>query len=254
MPEGHNRPADRSDGASERLLAAPQPFYRTAATQCPYLSDRAERKLVTELAGRHAAAFYNDLSRAGFRRSHHLAYRPACAGCAGCVPVRIPIAQFAETRSLRRIRNLNRDLTARTEAAVATLEQYRLFMRYQRSRHADSDMAAMSLGDYRSMIEDSPVMTRLVELRADDGALAGGCLIDVLDDGLSAVYSFYTPDADKRSLGSFLVLILVDEARRRGLPFVYLGYWIEDSPKMAYKVRFHPLEALTAGSWRHLCD
>lgn len=252
MPEGHNRPADHSDGASGQPLAAPQPFYRTAAAPCPYLGDRAERKLVTELAGRHATAFYNDLSRAGFRRSHHLAYRPACAGCAGCVPVRIPVAQFAETRSLRRIRNLNRDLTARTEAAIATIEQYRLFMRYQRSRHADGDMAAMSLGDYRAMIEDSPVMTRLVELRAEDGALAGGCLIDVLDDGLSAVYSFYAPDADKRSLGSFLVLMLVDEARRRGLPYVYLGYWIENSPKMAYKVRFRPLEALTCQGWRHL--
>jgi arginine-tRNA-protein transferase len=166
--------------------------------------------------------------------------------------VRIPVADFAEGRSLRRIRNANRDLGARTEPAAATLEQYRLFMRYQRSRHADSDMAAMTLGDYRSMVEDSPVMTRMVELRGADGALAGGCLIDVLDDGLSAVYSFFAPDEDKRSLGSYLVLALVDEAKRRSLPFVYLGYWIENSPKMAYKARFRPLEALTTEGWRRL--
>lgn len=254
MPEGRNRQAEPNDGGSERLLVAPQPFYRTAATLCPYLPGRAERKLVTDLVGRNAVAFYNDLSRAGFRRSHHLAYRPACAGCSGCVPVRIPVADFVESRSLRRIRNANRDLAARTEPAVATLEQYRLFMRYQRSRHADSDMAAMTLGDYRSMVEDSPVITRMVELRAPDGALAGGCLIDVLDDGLSAVYSFYAPDDEKRSLGSYLVLALADEARRRDLPFVYLGYWIENSPKMAYKARFHPLEALTPDGWRRLGD
>jgi arginine-tRNA-protein transferase len=252
MPEGHNRQPDRNESGNERLLVAPQPFYRTAATLCPYLDGRSERKLVTDLAGRNAATFYNDLSRAGFRRSHHLAYRPACVGCNGCVPVRIPVAGFSESRSLRRIRNANRDLATRTEPAIATLEQYRLFMRYQRSRHADSDMAAMSLGDYRSMVEDSPVVTRLVELRTPDGKLAGGCLIDVLDDGLSAVYSFYAPDADKRSLGSYLVLALVDEARRRGLPHVYLGYWIEKSPKMAYKARFRPLEALTPTGWHTL--
>jgi arginine-tRNA-protein transferase len=254
MPEGRDRDADLQDGPNERLLVAPQPFYRTAPTLCPYLPGRSERKLVTDLAGRNAISFYNDLSRAGFRRSHHLAYRPACAGCSGCVPVRVAVADFTESRSLRRIRNANRDLVARTEAAVATLEQYRLFMRYQRSRHADSDMAAMTLGDYRSMVEDSPVMTRMMELRSPEHALAGGCLIDVLDDGLSAVYSFFAPEAEKRSLGSYLVLALVDEAKRRTLPYVYLGYWIEDSPKMAYKARFRPLEALTPEGWRAIGD
>jgi arginine-tRNA-protein transferase len=256
MPEGNGRamiqrralPAARR-GADEPLLVPPQQFYRTAALPCPYVPGRTERKLVTELAGRDATRFYNELSRAGFRRSHHLAYRPACAGCTACVPVRIPVAHFRDTRSLKRIRLANADLRMRPAEPRATLEQYRLFVRYQRLRHAESDMASMTYGDYRAMIEDSPVMTRLIELRDAEGRLQGGCLVDVLDDGISAVYSFYAPETPKRSLGTYLVLALVDEARRRLLPYVYLGYWIGESPKMAYKARFRPLEALDAEGW-----
>lgn len=257
MPEGHGQdealhPERRA--APEKLSVAPQHFYRTAATPCPYLPGKIERKLVTELAGRHAPAFYNELSRAGFRRSHHLAYRPACRGCSACVPVRVPVTDFVETRSLRRIRNLNRDLTRRNVEPDATLEQFRLFQRYQRSRHADSDMAAMTYGDYQAMIEDSPVATMLLGLRDPSGALVGAGLYDPLDDGLSAVYSFFAPEAGKRSLGTFLVLSLVDEARTRGLDYVYLGYWIADSAKMSYKARFRPLEALGVRGWRRIFD
>jgi arginyl-tRNA--protein-N-Asp/Glu arginylyltransferase len=258
MPEG-NGPSIRQVKESVRpvatpvpLIGPPQQFYRTAALPCPYIRGRTERKLVTELAGRDAATFYNSLSRAGFRRSHNLAYRPACAGCNACLPVRIPVADFVESRSLKRIRNLNRDLSARAAAATGSPEQFRLFLRYQRSRHADSDMAAMTYGDYRGMIEDSPVATRLIELRDPRGSLAGACLVDLLDDGLSAVYSYYDPDAVKRSLGTLLVLALVDEARERRLPYVYLGYWIEESPKMAYKARFRPLEGLEPQGWRRI--
>ncbi len=234
------------------LVIAPQHFYRTAALPCPYIQGRVERKLVTELAGRDAPQFYNALSRAGFRRSHNLAYRPACNGCAACLPVRIPVADFALSRSLKRIRNLNRDLSARLAPPAASVEQFRLFVRYQRLRHADSDMAAMTYGDYRAMVEDSPVATGLVELRGGDGALAGACLVDILDDGLSAVYSFYDPADGNRSLGILLVLALVDEALRRGLPYVYLGYLIAESPKMAYKSRFRPLEGLGPEGWRRI--
>jgi len=257
MPEGHGQGHDTQTAPSpapERLSVAPQHFYRTASLPCPYLPDKAERKLVTELAGRHAASFYNELSRAGFRRSHHLAYRPACVGCNACVPVRIPVADFVESRSLRRIRNANRDLLRRYLDADATLEQFRVFQRYQRSRHADSDMAAMTFGDYQAMVEDSPVATKMVELRDPGGALFGMGLYDPLDDGLSAVYSFYVPDVPKRSLGTALVLALVDEARRRNLPYVYLGYWIADSAKMAYKARFRPLEALGTRGWHRIFE
>ncbi|HKT18765.1 MAG TPA: arginyltransferase [Stellaceae bacterium] len=257
MPEGHGSGKNFVGAvgmAPERLSVAPQHFYRTSALPCPYLPGKVERKLVTELAGRQAAAFYNDLSRAGFRRSHHVAYRPACVGCSACVPVRIPVAHFVESRSLRRIRNTNRDILRRSLEAEATLEQFRLFQRYQRSRHSDSDMAAMTFGDYQAMVEDSPVATRMIELRDAAGALWGTGLYDPLDDGLSAVYSFYAPEAGKRSLGTLLVLALVDEARRRRLPFVYLGYWIADSAKMSYKARFHPLEALGPQGWRTILE
>lgn len=256
MPEGHRSGKDFASAARvpERLSVAPQHFYRTAALPCPYLPGKVERKLVTELAGRAAAGFYNDLSRAGFRRSHYVAYRPACVGCAACVPVRIAAAHFVESRSLRRIRKANRDLISRSLEAEATLEQFRLFQRYQRSRHSDSDMAAMTFGDYQAMVEDSPVATKMIELRDAEGALLGTGLYDPLDDGLSAVYSFYAPEAAKRSLGTLLVLALVDEARRRRLPFVYLGYWVADSAKMSYKARFRPLEALGPKGWQTILD
>jgi len=259
MPEGHGREirqrTERADSAADTPpspFVPPQHFYRTAALACPYIAGRIERKLITELAGQEAMSFYNALSRAGFRRSHHLAYRPACAGCAACVPVRIPVAEFARTRSLRRVARINRDLAVRVSEPRATLEHFRLFTRYQRLRHAESDMASMTFGDFRAMIEDSPVMSRLIELRAPEGALLGACLVDVLDDGLSAVYSFFDPDHARRGLGSFLVMALVGEGGRLGLPYVYLGYWIAESPKMAYKARFHPLEGLGPQGWRRL--
>ena len=259
MPEGNGQvtrhmtaEAGRTAEAASSPFVPPQHFYRTAALACPYVPGRVERKLITELAGQDAMSFYNALSRAGFRRSHHLAYRPACSGCSACVPVRIPVAAFAATRSLRRVERSNRDLTVRVAEPHATLEHYRLFTRYQRLRHAESDMASMTFGDFRAMIEDSPVMSRLIELRTADRVLVGACLVDVLDDGLSAVYSFFDPEQGRRSLGTCLILALVDEGGRLGLPYVYLGYWIGESPKMAYKARFQPLEALGPEGWRRL--
>ncbi|MGE0717662.1 MAG: arginyltransferase [Alphaproteobacteria bacterium] len=231
---------------------APQPlqhFYRTAALPCPYLDGRMERKVLTEISGSAAAALYNGLSRAGFRRSHHLAYRPACAGCNACIPVRVAVDRFTPSRNLRRLARDSADLTATEEPPVATGEQYRLFARYQRSRHAESDMATMTFGDYRAMVEDSPIETLLATLRDPGGRLLAACLADRLDDGFSAVYSFFEPDEARRSLGTILVLRLVERAIALGLPYVYLGYWIADSRKMAYKARFRPLEALGPGGW-----
>jgi arginine-tRNA-protein transferase len=231
------------------LASHQQHFYRTSALPCPYLDGRVERKLITELAGPGASAFYSELSRAGFRRSYRIAYRPACTRCAACRPVRIPVMEFVQGRSARRLRQVNADLTIRAIQPNATIEQYRLFARYQRIRHGDSDMAAMSYDDYRLMIEDSPLDTRLVTARDGEGRLVAACLIDGLDDGCSAVYSFFDPDQPRRSLGTWLVLQLIDGMRDAGLPYVYLGYWIDGSPKMRYKARFRPLEALTANGW-----
>lgn len=254
-PEGNGSGLLRSRGPAPGLppvASALRPFYRTASLPCPYLDGQTERKLITEIGGHESYAFYNELSRAGFRRSHHLAYRPACAGCSACLPVRVDVANFETTRSLRRTMTANRDLTTRLAPARATTEQYRVFSRYQRSRHADSDMASMTYGDYRAMVEDSPVMTVMQEHRRPDGTLVAACLADLLDDGLSAVYSFFDPAESARSLGTAVILALVAEAQKRALPYVYLGYWIGESRKMAYKTRFRPLEALTPQGWAPL--
>ncbi|MGH6980689.1 MAG: arginyltransferase [Stellaceae bacterium] len=229
--------------------ATPLHFYRTASMACPYVAGRIERKLVTELVGHNGVSFYNELSRGGFRRSHHLAYRPACAGCNACVPVRIVAPDFVPGRSLRRVALRNADVTVRVAEPKASVEQFRVFARYQHSRHHESEMASMTYGDYRGMIEDSPVATRLVELHGPDQRFLGACLVDLLDDGLSAVYSFYDPTDQRRSLGTYLILALIDETLRRQKPYVYLGYWIAESPKMAYKSRFRPLEGLSSVGW-----
>src|SRR5262249_1836953 len=231
------------------LLAPLRQFFATSPVPCPYIEGLAERKLIVELTGNGAPAFYDELSRAGFRRSHRYAYRPGCRGCTACVPVRIVVDRFAHTRSTRRIRNVNRDLAASLAEGRATAEQYRLFTASQRARHGDGDMASMNYADYRGMIEDSPVRTRIAEFRGPDGLVAAS-LIDLLDDGVSAVYSFFDWRQTRRSLGTWCILWLVEECRRRGRPHVYLGYWIAESTKMAYKARFPALERLTPEGWR----
>jgi len=237
-----------------RTIRRPNFFYTTAPLPCPYLPDRTERKVVTELTGPEAEALHDRLSRAGFRRSHNIAYAPVCPNCKACVPIRIPVALFDPDRSLRRIARANADLTSRETPAVATAEQYHLFQRYQQARHGEGDMATMSFYDYRAMIEDTPIETFLAEFRDEAQRLVGCCLIDKLADGLSAVYSFFTPDADKRSLGTFAILALIERARAMGLPYVYLGYWVAESRKMAYKTRFQPCEILTNGAWHLMTE
>jgi leucyl-tRNA---protein transferase len=237
------------------LLAAPLlQFFATAPVICPYVPGRAERKLIVELDGHAAPAVYDDLSRAGFRRSHHFAYRPACRNCASCVPVRVAVDRFQDTRWTRRVRNTNRDLRAALVQPRATPEQFRLFSAYQRARHSDSEMATMAFRDYRGMVEASPVRTEIAEFRDRGGVLLAVSLIDRLDDGVSAVYSYFDPAEPRRSLGSWSILWLVDECRRQEAPFVYLGYWIAESQKMAYKARFPALEQLTATGWSDFAD
>lgn len=225
-------------------------FFGTRSLPCPYLPSRVERKVVTELSGPNANALYTRLSRAGFRRSHGLAYRPACPACNACVPVRIDVEGFVWSRSLRRVLAANSDLTVEPMVPVASIEQYRLFARYQAMRHGDGDMAEMTFGDYRAMIEDTPVETRVVEFRDPENRLVGAMLADEMEDSLSAVYSFFEPRAPKRGLGTLMILWLVERAKETGLPYVYLGYMIDESDKMAYKARFRPLEHLGADGWR----
>jgi arginine-tRNA-protein transferase len=232
----------------------PQFFYTTAPLPCPYLPGRTERKIVTELSGTEAEALHERLSRAGFRRSHNIAYAPVCPGCQACVPIRVVSEDFTPDRTQRRILRANADLTVSEMPARATAEQFTLFQRYQKNRHADGDMAAMGYYDYRAMIEDTPISTGILEFRDARDRLLGACLTDWLADGLSAVYSFFDTDEDKRSLGTFAVLWLIGRARSLGLPYVYLGYWVPESRKMAYKARFKPSEILISGAWHRLGD
>jgi len=231
-----------------------QVFYVLMETPCPYLAGRRERKLLTEIGGTESVARYNSLSRAGFRRSHNFAYRPACSNCTACVPVRVCADAFQPSRSLRRVARLNATLVATDQPPQATMEQYDLFNRYVSSRHSDGEMASMDFSDYRTMIEDTRLKTRLTEFREADGRLVAACLTDWLEDGPSAVYSFFAPDLAGRSLGTFMVLWLIEAAGRHDLPHVYLGYWIAASTKMAYKARFHPVEGLGADGWRLLAE
>jgi arginyl-tRNA--protein-N-Asp/Glu arginylyltransferase len=177
-----------------------------------------------------------------------------CPGCNACVPIRIPTATFQPDRTLRKIARANEMLEGFDLPARATAEQFQLFQAYQQARHGDGDMATMSFYDYRAMVEDTPIETFMVEFRDPDDRLVGACLTDRLGDGLSAVYSYFVPGLERRSLGTFTILWLIERARQMGLPYVYLGYWVPESRKMAYKARFKPSEILAAGAWRTLTD
>ncbi len=230
-------------------LKRPQFFFTTAPLPCPYLPGRLERKLVTELSGTGAEALHEGLARSGFRRSHSIAYAPACPGCKACVPVRVVAKDLTRRRTLAKQWKQNQDLLAIKVPARATAEQYELFARYQHSRHAGSDMALMGFYEFSAMVEDSPIDTFLVEYRDRAGVLTAVCLTDRTSDGLSAVYSFFEVSGVRDGLGNYVVLWLIEQARQLNLPYVYLGYWITDSAKMAYKARFQPLETLGSGGW-----
>jgi arginine-tRNA-protein transferase len=233
-------------------LKRPHFFFTTAPLPCPYIAGRLERKIVTELNGPDADVLHEALSRAGFRRSHSIAYTPACPGCSACIPVRIVAGGFRPNRTMRKVLKANSGLTATRVPARASAEQFRLFARYQESRHSGGDMALMGFYDYRSMVEDSPIDTSVIEFRRHDGTLLACCLADRMSDGLSAVYSFFDPDFNECSFGTYVVLWLIDDANRQNLPYVYLGYWIAESRKMSYKTRFQPLEAFGPNGWHPL--
>lgn len=224
-------------------------FFRSGALPCPYIEGRTERKLFARLNAANASTTNAILTQAGFRRSHDIIYRPVCPGCNACIPVRIPAREFQPSRSMRRIIKRNNDLQWVMVPATATVEQFQLFASYQNSRHRDSDMARMGLTDYAAMVDEGRANTELLELRHQDGRLIGAMLVDRLPDGFSAVYSFFDPAEQTRSLGLYLILCLIELAQHEGLDFVYLGYWIAESAKMAYKSRFDPLEALGPDGW-----
>jgi len=239
-------------------------FYLTAPSPCPYLAGKEERKVFTHLVGERAPELNDLLTHGGFRRSQSIAYRPACESCRACVSVRVVVDAFRATRSMRRVLDLNADLVGEMRIPVPTSEQYSVFRGYLDSRHRDGGMADMTVLDYAMMVEDSHVETRIIEYRRRGpdahvtgrgaGALLGVALTDVLGDGLSMVYSFFDPDASARSLGTFMILDHIARARRLGLSYVYLGYWVKGSKKMDYKGRLLPQERLMPEGWLRVRD
>ncbi|WP_323783137.1 arginyltransferase [Thalassovita sp.] len=231
------------------LPLAPQ-FYVTAPQPCPYLADRMERKLFTALQGDAANLLNDSLSQQGFRRSQNVLYRPSCTDCAACLSARIRVDGFQPNKSQRRTWKRNANLVRRATSPWATEEQYDLFRRYLDSRHADGGMADMDVFEFAAMVEETPIRTRVVEyVDSDTNKLAAVCLTDLLSDGTSMVYSFYDPKRQRDSLGTYVILDHIEIARESGLPYVYLGYWVQGSGKMGYKSRFSGLEVFKSGRW-----
>jgi leucyl-tRNA---protein transferase len=237
------------------LPIAPQ-FYVTAPQPCPYLEGRMERKLFTALQGDQSERLNDSLSKQGFRRSQNVLYRPTCAECSACLSARIRVADFNPSRTQRRTTRRNAALRRNATSPWATEDQYALFRRYLDSRHADGGMADMDVFEFAAMIEETPIRTRVVEYSrppepGERGRpLVAVCLTDILDDGLSMVYSFYDPDRTHLSLGTWIILDHIEIAREAGLPYVYLGYWVPGSRKMGYKAQFDALEIYKGGRWQ----
>lgn len=214
--------------------------------------------MFTHLVGDKATDLNDLLTHGGFRRSQSIAYRPACDQCRACVSVRVIANEFRPSRNFRKVLARNSDLVGEQRSAVPTSEQYSIFRGYLDQRHRHGGMADMTVLDYAMMVEDSHVETRIIEYRrrnlsngpnARGGELVAVALTDVLSDGLSMVYSFFDPSETTRSLGTFMILDHIARARRQGLPYVYLGYWIENSKKMDYKSRYLPQQRLAAAGW-----
>jgi len=239
------------------LPIAPQ-FYVTAPQPCPYLDGRMERKLFTSLQGDGAERLNDSLSKQGFRRSQNVVYRPSCAECSACLSARIRVADFTPNRSQRKVLSRSAALKRTATSAWATEEQYNLFRRYLDARHADGGMADMDAFEFAAMIEETPIRTRVIQYQMpqidSEDDLVAVTLTDVFDDGLSMVYSFYDPDLDQLSLGTFAILDHINLAREAGLPYVYLGYWVPGSRKMGYKSAFSALEVFKNGFWQDIGD
>lgn len=230
-------------------------FFVTNPGPCPYLAGKTERKVFTELSGAHADELNEALGRIGFRRSQNVAYRPSCIDCKSCVSVRVLTDEFQPNATQRRIIKRNADLTVSACRPWSTSEQYDLLRRYLSQRHPSGGMAGMDDMDYADMVEQSPVRSHVIEYRTPGrfgrlGELVGACLTDQQGDGLSMIYSFYDAEAEGRpGLGNYIIMDHIMRAREAGLPYVYLGYWVEGAARMQYKIRYRPMERLGPDGW-----
>ncbi|MCB1961259.1 MAG: arginyltransferase [Rhodocyclaceae bacterium] len=226
-------------------------FYVTGPYDCSYLPEQRARSQVATPNHIIDAPVYSELVRNGFRRSGVFTYRPYCDHCRACVPVRIPVERFSPNRAQRRATRNHHALTVHERPLAFDAAHYALYQAYQFARHAGGGMDQDSSEQYSHFLLQSHVDTRLIEFR-DDGALRMVCIIDRLSDGLSSVYTFFDPTIQGASYGTWGVLWQIEVCRQLNLPYLYLGYWIRDSRKMAYKAHFHPLEGRIAGQWRAL--
>lgn len=234
------------------LPVASLQFYVTAPYGCSYLSPNKARSQVATPNHLITTSVYSDLVRIGFRRSGVFAYRPYCDGCRSCIPLRIPVNAFEPSRTQRRVWNNNQDLAVATSGLHFEEEHYELYQRYQSERHAGGGMDHDSREQYAQFLLQSRVESRLIEFRSPDGELKMISIVDLLAEGMSSVYTFYDPRDRRRSLGTFGILWQIDQCQRLGLEHLYLGYWIQESPKMSYKSLFKPCEILSNGLWSRL--
>lgn len=225
-------------------------FYLTAPYQCSYLANQEARSQVATPGFLISSSVYSELIRQGFRRSGTFTYRPRCDACLACVPVRIDVNAFSSNRSQRRVwKKINLDISLHPLEDKA--EYFELYLRYQNARHPDGGMSNDNHEQYQKFLLQSHVDSMLVEFR-ENGILRMVSIIDALDDGLSSVYTFFEPDLKQTSLGTYNILWQIELCRQLQLPYLYLGYWIKESKKMAYKANYQPLQGLMQGNWQLL--
>lgn len=230
--------------------------YLTSLADCPYLEGKKERKACVRLLSSNAQRDHDALNLYGFRRSENIVYRPACPTCNACKSSRINVNKFEYGRTHKRIMRLNQDIKCVIKSPTVTPEQFDLFKTYLRSRHNDSSMTSMKMSEFSKMVKNNRIRNNVFEYRIQKRdkktELVACSVTDVMHDGLSMVYTFFHPDYQSRSLGTFMILNQISQTKAMGLPHIYLGYWIKDSPKMDYKRNFSAFEILDGLEWRGL--